>query len=743
MFYKQQFRKRPGLHPDHVLMGQDVDKTIQAIFGEVKRFHASHEVRTLVGEMMARTQKIHWASLLNKTVPSPALPPRPTMETLLQTHLTHTQVAQFVCMAIGIMVPRPLLLTSGNWSRLLGGIHKLISGGRHEVFTLSEFTHGMKTQVTQSWTQDVWGSGKSRESSEARKQSLWRVVWYVLDSIVLPLLGDHFYVTETGHEKNKVFYYRNATWARIVHQALEGLEGEMLERVPFESAAAKVEERGIGFAALRFVPKASKVRPIMNLSRPHAGVSSKSSSINGALTPLYQALKYEKESGPGGTDSFQGAVFGYGDVFEAYLPFLTRIRESQAPLFGVALDVSGAFDSLPQDLVLGVTRGLLQAEEYVCSRYSSCYVGGNAVRTRWSRCSRPGMAFESFAEFAENTLAPQAKDSVFTDGVVYTGSEREELLDQLTTHVKENYVRISSRAFKQTRGIPQGSVLSAFLCSRVYSDLHTRVLSGIERDSEGLLVHLIDDFLFLTPDQDAAETLVQEMESGPGVKVYGVSIHPRKTIVSWDSEDHGSCLLLPDVASRSPERIATTTPFLPWCGVLLSMETGEVRGDYRRYFDVAVRDSVTLSESRVCDLEDRLHQYVKPKLVPLLLDGRINTPPTVALNIFEAFALAAIKFHVHMALGRASFRTEIQIKLIESVTTFALRIIRRQIPCFPLSLDDVTSLASSAFVSVLSRKQSRYDNDLFVYLASIESGEEFTWVASHPAAVSILSRPIY
>lgn len=62
-------------------------------------------------------------------------------------------------------------------------------------------------------------------------------------------------------------------------------------------------------------------------------------------------------------------------------------------------------------------------------------------------------------------------------------------------------------------GIPQGSVLSTVLCNIFYADLERKKLPFL-LDEEGLLLRLIDDFLFITMNREHAKSFLEQMHRG-------------------------------------------------------------------------------------------------------------------------------------------------------------------------------------------------------------------------------------
>ena len=67
--------------------------------------------------------------------------------------------------------------------------------------------------------------------------------------------------------------------------------------------------------------------------------------------------------------------------------------------------------------------------------------------------------------------------------------------------------------YKQKIGIPQGSVVSTVLCNIFYAHLEKKKLPFLE-DKDGLLLRLIDDFLFVTMNRDHAVQFLQKMHEG-------------------------------------------------------------------------------------------------------------------------------------------------------------------------------------------------------------------------------------
>ena len=99
----------------------------------------------------------------------------------------------------------------------------------------------------------------SERSRQARAVQVW-VCWVIL-GLLNPLLRNNFYVTESEIFHHRPLYYRKPTWARMTQATLEQL------RVTLRlSAGPSNGMLPLGVAPMRLLPKATGLRPIMNLS---------------------------------------------------------------------------------------------------------------------------------------------------------------------------------------------------------------------------------------------------------------------------------------------------------------------------------------------------------------------------------------------------------------------------------------------------------------------------------------------
>ncbi|KAG6331208.1 hypothetical protein ID866_7880, partial [Astraeus odoratus] len=93
--------------------------------------------------------------------------------------------------------------------------------------------------------------------------------------------------------------------------------------------------------------------------------------------------------------------------------------------------------------------------------------------------------------------------------------------------------------------IPQGSVLSAILCSFLYGDLENKKLADFSStdNSDSVLLRLIDDYLFITTDVGKARSFLDIMTKGH--PEYGCMISKEKTMTNFDYDTEIMNITLP------------------------------------------------------------------------------------------------------------------------------------------------------------------------------------------------------
>lgn len=146
-------------------------------------------------------------------------------------------------------------------------------------------------------------NGSSQKLSQTdfnkRREIFLEFLYYLFDSILIPLVRSHFHVTESNVQAQKLLYFRHDVWRSIAESAYLSLKQQMFEEVRLEEAREILDSRALGFSQIRLLPKEKGVRPIMNLRRRTMQKGSKNilgKSINSMMRPVQNIFTHESVS---------------------------------------------------------------------------------------------------------------------------------------------------------------------------------------------------------------------------------------------------------------------------------------------------------------------------------------------------------------------------------------------------------------------------------------------------------------
>lgn len=239
----------------------------------------------------------------------------------------------------------------------------------------------------------------------------------------------------------------------------------------------------LGFASLRFMPKSSSLRPIINLSKKTkvAGLGSRESSVNWQLIDLQNVLTYERQRCP----SIVGAsVFSLDDIYAKWKKFVVsrHTRGDSRPLYFVKVDIENCYDSINQQKLYDILSTVLQGD-YVIRRYVSVVKAGGRLRRTYHRDATSLAELQpSFVNFVKDCIEDRgAHDAFFVDQVLHAHEDASSLLRKLRSHLFHSVVKVGQRYFLQSQGIAQGSAVSSLLCNIYYGKMEASYITVCEK----------------------------------------------------------------------------------------------------------------------------------------------------------------------------------------------------------------------------------------------------------------------
>lgn len=233
-------------------------------------------------------------------------------------------VISFCCAVLARLIPREFWGTgnteSHNESILCRNVDRFIRLRRFESISLHELVQSMKVMLLKptvipgndlthfsqisslEWLRIPNSNQKLSKSDYDKRLELFNeFIYYVFDSVLIPLIQANFHVTESNTHRSRLFFYRHDVWRQLTEPSIESLRLTMFEEIEPKQVRRLLDSRVLGFSRVRLLPKATGMRPIMNLRRKQVRKLQKGitlgASINSLLTPIHDALAFEKVCG--------------------------------------------------------------------------------------------------------------------------------------------------------------------------------------------------------------------------------------------------------------------------------------------------------------------------------------------------------------------------------------------------------------------------------------------------------------
>ncbi|XP_040833310.1 telomerase reverse transcriptase isoform X1 [Ochotona curzoniae] len=563
---------------------------------------------------------------------------------LLRQHSSPWQVLAFLRACLRRLVPASLWGSRRNERRFLRNTKKLVSLGKHGRLSLQELTWKMRVQDC-TWLRRGPGcSCVPAAEHRLREGILGRFLFWLLDTCVAGLLGSFFYVTETTFQRNQLLFYRKSVWCRLQGMGVR----QHLERVRLrELSDAEVQRWRQAWpplpeARLRFIPKPSGLRPIVSVDSM-AGARTfrreKAQQWTSHIKTLFSVLNYERAQRPG---LLGASVLGLDDVHRAWQAFTLRMRaqDPHPQLHFVKVDITGAFDTIPQDRLVAVMARVLQHSErtYCVRRFATVRRAPlgcihKSFKTHVSTLEDHQSYMRQFVEHLQESKS--LRDAVVVEQSCSLNETSDDLFAFFLRFVHQSVIHVGGRSYVQCQGIPQGSMLSTLLCSLCYGDMENSLFASIQQD--GVLLRLVDDFLLVTPDLTQAKAFLRTLVQG--VPEYGCQINVEKTVVNFPVEETA-------LGGQAPLQLPAHCLF-PWCGLLLDTRTLEVSCDYSSFAGTSARSGFTFNPGPQAgrSLRHKLLAILRLKCHGLFLDLQVNSLHTVCVNLHKILLLQAYRFH--------------------------------------------------------------------------------------------------
>ncbi|GAA5934697.1 telomerase reverse transcriptase [Sporobolomyces koalae] len=645
---------------------------------------------------------------------------------------TPYEVESYVMAVVRDVIPRSFWGSESNAQLIFKQISQFLRMRRFETISLHTLLQGFSV-LDCDWLVPH-RSARAKEEKvtrlelERRKQVLGQFLYWLFDSFITDLVRTAFYVTDSATHQNRPLYFRQDDWAALSAPLLESLGETVFERIPDNQLIAlERQPRDLGFSYVRLLPKATGVRPIVNLARKPLQIGQNGElevgqPINKILRSVFDVLTFESKRNPHLVGSL---VSNPQEIYAKLKGFKAKLLEEHGTLpelYFVKVDVKSCFDTIKQEKLLALLEGILSETLYYIQKYTQvvAYSGKTARQFKRQACGDDDLG--SFRDLALQ-LAKDLHNVVLADQVRYDDIGIEKLLSLLKEHITINLVKVNNRLYRQKDGIPQGSVLSSLLCSLFYGDMESTHLA-FTKDDHSVMLRYVDDFLFVSTKKHLAVRFLSKMHQG--IPDYGCFISNEKRLTNFD------------VALEPGELV----PPLPdgqdfgYCGLAIDTKTLEIQMNLQLQMSREIVNQLTVQRFRKPGeaFLSAMLRAVKIRAHPMYTDTNYNSSATVYLNIYQAMLVVALKFSAYVQewTGTIKGRVAFFWKAVQKIVKYEYAALLRHgqsrraaklSATLELERSHVIWLGYHAFHRVLSRQKASYSPLLRLLLLEVKSSK--------------------
>ncbi|XP_015590932.1 telomerase reverse transcriptase isoform X2 [Cephus cinctus] len=497
------------------------------------------------------------------------------------------QIKRYFQLIFHKVVPLRLFGNNRNKKKMLKVINQLMDSGRYECITLKSIINKLKIADV-DWLKPI--------NNSIIKQSVFaKVVYWFLTEFIKEILYTQFYITNITSTGSKKIYIPHGIWktekAKFIRKLKRKLTIMLDDSKDFDD---------LPIAKLVLLPKLTGVRPILQIKYSQAEKKNLR-KVSRFLEQLY-ITHYNQMTLP-----------RFHKQWKTTVQCLRNSTQKHLHNF-VSCDVKDAYGSINCDKLFEIVTSLCDSIPDKIRMESLTIMKRRDLKSSRKLTTRQYFVNRNLQlSISANTLFSPTKDS-------HSETIRKDwLMTKIKNHIFHQKVWINNKKYLLIKGVAQGALLSAVLCDIYYSHMVQHELSKFLKT--GTLYRYVDDFLYVTDNEDSAKRFLDVVEKG--ISGYNCQFKPSKTQTSLQPRSDGAETLI-------------------YLGYNLNMKTLEATP---KYLDVNARYTTTLSYSShktpTAILQRRLNNIASLKLTNIVLDDEINSMTTILETLRRASLLQA------------------------------------------------------------------------------------------------------
>lgn len=427
-----------------------------------------------------------------------------SFEWLFNSHCTLSQVSAYLITVLKKVIPKGLF-SPRNLKALIKGVIMFLKLGVWEKYSCTVVCSRFK-MADFTWIQEF--------ADSARLLLVGKIVLFIFNDFIIPLLQCSFYITEKQHDNTILYFYRKPVWSVISSQVKEKLEKtNFFSQLNQEEANRWQEFTKFPPAKLRIQPKSQDFRPIMHFkSRLKIGSGNVCLSGNNLIAGVPQILRNCLQ------DPEKVMSLDYPSLITKISNFTDNWTFKGKPkLFFMCFDIAKAFDSVSTEDLITMIEDLEVPPVAAFYKYIQLlprhqHQKQGLMQSIFKMKYKKQAISEGISPFFTDLNLRPGSINVLTARTNFATGEKLRMVSRV---LQGNVIRFNRQLFKGLKGVPQGLPCSPLLSNLYYSNIEEKLIPELyDKYSDELLliIRLHDDYLILANKAEIVTDSFKQLE---------------------------------------------------------------------------------------------------------------------------------------------------------------------------------------------------------------------------------------